>query len=78
MGQLLRIVIILIGLWLVLQLVRRSRTTRQNPYPAPPPIAKMVCCGHCGVHVPESEAIGDNNNVYCCEDHRNMARRRQN
>lgn len=78
MGQLLRIIIILVGLWLVLQVIKRAGTTRKNPSPGPPPIAKMVSCDRCGVHVPESEAIWDDNKHYCCEEHRKAAKQRQN
>jgi uncharacterized protein len=76
MGQLLRIIIILIGLWLVLQIIKRALTARKNPSPDPSPIAKMVSCDHCGVHVPESEAIRDDNKLYCCEEHRKAAKQR--
>jgi uncharacterized protein len=78
MGQLLRIIIILIGLWLVLQIIKRARTARQNPSPDAPPIAKMVSCNHCGVHVPESEAITDGDKRYCCEEHRKADKPRPN
>ena len=78
MGQLLRIIIILIGLWLVLQIIKRARIARQNPAPGPPPVAKMVSCDHCGVHVPESEAIRNNDKLYCCEEHRKAATPQQN
>ncbi len=78
MGQLLRIIIILIGLWLVLQIIKRALTARQSPSPNSSPIAKMISCDHCGVHVPESEAIRDDNNLYCCEEHRKTTKPRDN
>jgi uncharacterized protein len=31
---------------------------------------KMVACEHCGVHMPESEAVVAGNRIYCSEAHR--------
>lgn len=31
---------------------------------------KMLTCAHCGVHLPESEAVLADNRVYCCDAHR--------
>lgn len=31
---------------------------------------KMLRCAHCGVHLPESEGIGEDDRFYCCEAHR--------
>ncbi|MBI3546339.1 MAG: hypothetical protein HY081_07060 [Gammaproteobacteria bacterium] len=69
MGQLLRIIIILFGLWLVIQIVKRALASR-NPTPSRPPIIKMLMCSRCGVHMPESQAIKDGDKIYCCEEHR--------
>lgn len=74
MGQLLRIIIILIGLWLVLTIVRRALVSRQKSRADKLSVAHMVVCAHCGVHVPESEAIRDGNRQYCSEEHRKSAK----
>ena len=29
----------------------------------------MVRCKHCGIHIPESEAINKDNDYYCSQDH---------
>jgi uncharacterized protein len=73
MGQLLRIIIILIGLWLVLTIVKRALASRQKPPADKPSVAHMVVCAHCGVHVPESEAIRNGNQRYCSDEHRKAA-----
>jgi len=74
MGQLLRIIIILIGVWLVLQIIKRALGSRRAPPPAnQTSIAKMVACAYCGIHVPETEAIHDGKKMYCCEEHRRKA-----
>lgn len=70
MGQFLRLVIILIGLWLVLTLVKRALASRRKSPSDKPAVAKMVACARCGVHIPESEAVRDGNKYYCSEEHR--------
>jgi len=75
MGQLLRLVIILIGVWLVIQIIRRSFASSSRPRTVKPPMAKMVACAHCGVHVPESEAFQNGDRFYCSREHLNAIRR---
>jgi uncharacterized protein len=70
MGQFLRLVIILIGLWLVLTLIKRALASRRKSPSDKPAVAKMVACAHCGVHIPESEAVHDGDSHYCSEEHR--------
>ncbi|HLD14349.1 MAG TPA: PP0621 family protein [Burkholderiales bacterium] len=73
MGQLTRIVIILLALWLVVHFVRRALARhRQSSGPTANDPARMVACAVCGTHVPESEAIRANDKVYCGEQHRKM------
>ena len=69
MGQLLRLIIILFGLWLVLKIIKRALAPRENHPPRKPSIASMVACTHCGVYLPESEAIQKDGKHYCCEEH---------
>lgn len=73
MGQFLRLVIILIGVWLVIQIIKRALSSRSRPTHRKPAISNMVACAHCGVHVPESLAIREGNKTYCCEEHRRIA-----
>jgi uncharacterized protein len=70
MGQFLRLIIILIGLWLVLTIIKRALAARRKSPPDKPAVAKMVACAHCGVHIPESEAVRDGDRYYCSEEHR--------
>ena len=74
MGQFLRLVIILVGLWLVLQLIKRALAKHHKPSAKQPALTNMIACDHCGVHVPESEAIREGDRLYCCEEHRIKAR----
>jgi uncharacterized protein len=73
MGQLLRLLIILVVVWLVIQIIRRAFTPPSRR--ARPAITKMVACAHCGVHVPESEAVWDGERSYCSQEHLNAAGR---
>jgi len=76
MGQLLRLIIILFGVWLVIQIIKRSFASSSRVGRTKPAIAKMVACAHCGVHVPESEAIQDNDRFYCSQEHLNASQNR--
>jgi uncharacterized protein len=29
----------------------------------------MVCCAHCGIYTPASEAVHSQDAVFCCEEH---------
>jgi uncharacterized protein len=47
--------------------------TSQPRPPGPAPaggVETMLCCAHCGTHIPASEAIVVAGAVFCCEEHR--------
>lgn len=76
MGQLLRILIIVAVVWLAVHLVRRAlaqRRARQEERP-PGQIPRMLPCTHCGVYVPESQAVFADGKPYCSEEHRRADR----
>jgi uncharacterized protein len=38
---------------------------------------RMVACAHCGIHLPESESLSDDERrPYCCEEHRRLGSKR--
>jgi uncharacterized protein len=41
--------------------------------PSRPQAERMVACGHCGINVPQSEALEDRGRFYCSEEHRRLA-----
>jgi uncharacterized protein len=45
---------------------KTSSTDRDQPL-------NMVRCAHCGLHLPENEAIQSRNAVYCSDAHRALA-----
>ena len=69
MGSLLKIALILFGLWLILRLVKRAMAGRRSAPPASPPPADMLRCDYCGVYVPRTEAITAHPKAYCTHEH---------
>jgi uncharacterized protein len=37
------------------------------------PAEAMVCCAHCQLHVPASEAVYRDEHAYCCEAHAQLS-----
>jgi len=69
MGQLLRIFLILLALWLAIRLIQRfikrrpvSRARQASP-------ARMLPCAQCGIFIPESDALMLRGQAYCCASH---------
>jgi len=70
MGTLLRIIILLAGLWLVVHVVRRALNPPPksgNPDSLPP--ADMLRCHYCGVFVPRADAVAARGQHYCSNSH---------
>ena len=45
-----------------------DKSSASNEHPQ-----NMVRCAHCGLHLPENEAIQSRNAVYCSDAHRALA-----
>ncbi len=77
MGQLLRLIIIVAVVWLIVRLVKNALARLGGPKssaaPASPtrkiPAKDVVPCAHCGLHVPETEAIEYRGRFYCSREH---------
>ncbi len=67
-----RLLLLALLVYAVYRLIR-GRTARP-PVPGPRrqalPEQHMVRCAHCGVYVPEAEALGDGGHRYCSQAHR--------
>jgi uncharacterized protein len=51
---------------------KRGRDSSQSKGPE-----RMVACTHCGIHLPESESLSDDDRrSYCCEEHRRLGSKR--
>jgi len=71
MGTLLRLAIVLAGLWLVLRMVKRYLTRNQDSLPpsGTPSSGDMLRCDYCGTFVPRTEAIHSGTKHYCSGQH---------
>ncbi len=74
--MLLRLIVIAIAIWLLVRVGRKLL----NPPPPPPQPSKqtfeqVVKCAHCGLHIPQNQAINEDNRWYCSPQHRDAARR---
>jgi uncharacterized protein len=65
--------------WLLYRLIltllvksRRPAAPAKSP-PADAAIATVVRCAHCGLHVPQGEALKSGDHYYCCKEHREEA-----
>lgn len=71
------LLLILLGVvWWVLK-KRREQAPPERPARHDPAPEKMLTCAHCGVHMPESDALADGEQRYCCAAHRDAARSKQ-
>lgn len=52
--------------WRALRSVRFTKPERPELRPSVP----MRVCAHCGIHLPEPDAIRDGDRYYCCSEHR--------
>lgn len=68
------LIILVIGLVFFMLGFKRSRPGVKPPPPAPPaPPAvpqHIVSCAHCGLHLPQSEALPGLGGVFCSAAHR--------
>ncbi len=81
MASLLRLAILLLLIWLAWRLVRRwlagtgSASLSKRNRPKAEPVARMVRCRHCDLHIPEREALHDGRDWYCSEAHQQADQR---
>lgn len=71
------LVLLLIVVGVIYLLKQRSRNLsyqRNTPRKRQPTIT-MVQCEHCGVHLPENEAIIRQGHVWCCPEHERLGKR---
>lgn len=85
MGRL--IVLVVLGMLVVWWVSSRIARARRSARPAARPTTSaasagskgadtgMVACAHCGLHVPQYEAISDGQRNYCGDEHRRLASR---
>ncbi|HMN94508.1 MAG TPA: PP0621 family protein [Hydrogenophaga sp.] len=75
MKYLLVLLVVLVAFWIW----RNNRVGRDTPepparapQPGPKPPLAMVACRHCGMHLPEGEALVGRHGHYCSDEHRRL------
>ena len=69
--NLIRLIILALVIWLIYRMVRRMLAKPAATKSAPPRVGTdMVRCAHCGIHIPENEALYRDGQPYCSEEHR--------
>jgi uncharacterized protein len=74
MKYLIWLVVILLAIWAF----KRSRRASSDPpkeQPLAPP-TNMAVCLHCGIHLPQDEAVTGEKGLYCSTEHRAVAQGR--
>lgn len=66
--------VVAVALWALLKRSRGGRGRRAEPTSPPPPDSTrraqhMVQCAHCGVHLPEPDAVQAGGRPYCGAEH---------
>ncbi len=69
MISLLKLVVVLLLGWGLVNLFKRIRNPNNNNQSNSDSGQVVVACSVCDTHIPESEAIRKNGKVYCSEDH---------
>lgn len=77
MGRVLFFVLLGVGLYVAFRIWRsgqRSRAAASAREEARPVGEPIVRCAHCGLNVPQSEALGDAGRWFCSDEHRRIGR----
>ncbi len=74
MKYLIWLLVIVLAIWAF----KRSRRVNSDAPPANPPStpANMAVCLHCGIHLPQDEAVTGEKGLYCSTEHRAAAQDR--
>jgi uncharacterized protein len=67
LSKLLLLIFVVLAVWWLAKGFRRKDPARDAPEAAP---EQMVTCSHCGLYLPQSEAIAEGDKFFCCAEHR--------
>ena len=77
MKYLIWLLVILLAIWAFKRSRRVSSDAPKDQRPATPAApANMAVCLHCGIHLPQDEAVTGEKGLYCSTDHRALAQDR--
>ena len=63
------LLVILLAIWAFKRSRRENASTQKKPSPPASP-SNMVTCTHCGIHLPQDEAVTGTKGLYCSTEHR--------
>lgn len=69
----LRLILLLLAIWFIVNLLRKQPDKPKTLRPRRRDGGRMVRCDHCGLYVPEAEALTVGERHYCSEDHRRLS-----
>jgi uncharacterized protein len=75
MKYLIWLLVILVAIWAFKRSRRPAKPTEDPKTPSASP-SNMVACAHCGLHLPQEEAITGTKGLYCSTEHRAAAQDR--
>lgn len=70
MGKFLLLILIIVAAWWLAKGFRRNDAGTGASEAAP---EQMVHCEHCGLYLPQGEAVRDGDRYFCCAEHRRLA-----
>lgn len=70
MGKFLLLLLVIVAAWWLAKGFRRKNAAKDAPEAAP---EQMVNCSHCGLYLPQHEAIREGDRFFCCAEHRRLA-----
>ena len=70
MSKFLLLILVIVAAWWLIKGFRRKDAEKDAPDAAP---EQMVTCSHCGLYLPQSEAIPDGDKFFCSAEHRRLA-----
>jgi uncharacterized protein len=69
LSKLLLLILVVLAVWWLARGFRRKRAAKDAPEAAP---EQMVTCNHCGLYLPQGEAIADGGKFFCSDEHRRL------
>ena len=75
MNKILLLIFVVAAAWLLIKRLRGKGSAGDGAGPAgrAPASEQMVNCSHCGLYLPQKEAIAEGGKFYCCAEHRRRA-----
>ena len=70
MSKFLLLILAVLAVWWLAKGFRRKGAAKDAPDAA---AEQMVTCNHCGLHLPQGEAIAEGNKFFCSDEHRRLA-----